>query len=78
MMKARKPGVIVLGLSHMNLQKLKEGFPIKFNLKVLNSDKQPNLTPLPEEDVIIFAAKDESAMINMFYNEIGPETEIKD
>lgn len=78
MMKAKINNVIVLGLSHENIKKLMEGKPIKFNLKELNSTKpQPGEPILPEMDVLIFAAKDESKMIDMLHPYIDGNTEIK-
>lgn len=53
MVKMRKGDKIILGLSEMNIKKLKEGMPIKFNLKELHAG---------DIDVFIFCGKDEQSM----------------
>ncbi len=60
--------MLILGLSHENLDRLKADQPIKFNLKELN---------MGDVEVMIFAAKDESTMINLMYDGIGPNTILK-
>lgn len=68
MVKAIKGNMLILGLSHENLDRLKADQPIKFNLKELN---------MGDVEVMIFAAKDESTMINLMYDGIGPNTILK-
>lgn len=67
MVKALKDNTVILGLSDENLNRLKNNQPIKFNLKDLG---------LQDLNVIIFNAKDESTMIDIMYNHIGPTTKI--
>jgi hypothetical protein len=57
MVKALKGNQIILGLSDVNLERLKDGQPIKFNLKELG---------LPDYEVFIFNGKDEQTMRKMF------------
>lgn len=59
---------VVLGLSDMNLQKLKEGLPIKINLKDLD---------MQDIEIFIFAGKDEHTMAEQFKDGIGPKTTVK-
>ncbi|NJO63644.1 MAG: hypothetical protein HC836_37280 [Richelia sp. RM2_1_2] len=65
MVKLKKDNTIILGLSDRNIELLKQDKPIKFNLKELGLD---------DMDVIIFNGKDESAMLDMFLDQIGPDT----
>jgi len=58
--------VIGLGLSHVNLKRLKEGQPIVFDLKELG------LTLNAE--VFVFAGKTEASMQKDLGQYIGPET----
>lgn len=69
MLKARKGNQIFLGLSDVNLTRLKMGDTIKFNLKTLG---------LTDHDVWIFYGKTEQEMKQMFKNNIGPNTEYSD
>jgi hypothetical protein len=69
MLKARKGNSIILGLSDMNLTRLKMGQPIKFNLKELG---------LSDHDVFIFNGKDERTMKEMLKGNIGPDTKYSD
>lgn len=68
MVKAIKGNMLILGLSHENLERLKADQPIKFNLKEFN---------MGDVEVFIFSAKDESEMINLMYDGIGPNTILK-
>jgi len=69
MLKAVKGNNLILGLSDMNIAKLKLGQPIKFNTKELG---------LGDLNIYIFTAKDEKTMKEMLSGQIGPETEFKD
>jgi hypothetical protein len=53
MIKAKKGSLILLGLSDTNIERLKKGQPIKFNLQELG---------LGDYDVLIFYGKDEQSM----------------
>lgn len=53
MIKVAKGNMAILGLSDLNIEKLKEDKPIKFNLKELG---------MPDIDVFIFHGKDEFTM----------------
>lgn len=68
MLKLTTSKAILLGLSDENLRRLKLGQPIKFNLKEVG---------LQDMDVVIFNGKDESTMIDMVKDKIGPDTIIK-
>lgn len=68
MLKIRaKENVIVLGLSEMNIKRLREGKPIKFNLKELG---------MSDIDILIFTGRDEHTMAEEFKQFIGPETKV--
>lgn len=57
MIKAsKKPNLMILGLSHENLKRLKGGEPIKFNMSELG---------LGNIDVFIFSGETESSMGEM-------------
>jgi hypothetical protein len=61
--------LIVLGLSHMNIQKLKEGRPIKFNGADIGISS--------DIEFMIFAGETEQSMqreLSSFIGPIGPET----
>lgn len=60
MIKARKDNLLIFGLSERNLKLLREGKPIKFNMKELG---------LPELDVLIYTGKDEESMKKDFFKE---------
>lgn len=53
----------MLGLSDENMQRLKKGEPIKFNLNELG---------LPENDVIIFNGRTEQSMYEEMKEQIHP------
>ena len=70
MVKAKAGNTIFFGLSDVNLEKLKEGKPIKFNLNELG---------LQDIDVVIFHGKTEEEMYQMFKETINPfKTILKD
>lgn len=70
MIKAKRGNFLILGLSDTNMERLKKGEPIKFNLNELE---------LPDLDVLIFNGKDEQAMQQMMKESIHPyKTIIKD
>ena len=64
MVKAKKGNMLIFGLSDMNIKKLKENQPIKFNLQELG---------LPNYEVVIFHGKDEEAMYEMMKDSISKE-----
>lgn len=69
-MKALWGKTIILGLEDGNMERLKQGQPIKFNLQELG---------LPDFDVVIFNGKDNQTMQQMFKDRIDPlKTIIKD
>lgn len=63
MVKALRGNMIILGLSDENIKRLKDDQPIKFNLQELG---------LPDFDVFIFTAKDESTMYEMMKESTHP------
>jgi hypothetical protein len=67
MIKARKDNTIILGLSDENIKRLKEGQPIKFNLKEHG---------FSDIEVFIFNGKDEESMYLNFINNIGTKTKL--
>lgn len=70
MIKAKQGNTLILGLSDENLKRLKNGEPIKFNMKEVGFD---NI------DVVIFNGKDEQKMKNDLKHKIHPYlTIIKD
>lgn len=70
MVKASKGNLIILGLSDENLERLKSGQPIKFNLAELS---------MGDIDVFIFHGKTEQAMYEMMKETIDPiKTVMKD
>lgn len=78
MMKAKIGNAVVLGLSRENINKLMAGQPIKFNMRELNNTVPVAGEPrLPEMEVLIFVAKDESKMLDIFYKYIDKDTEFK-
>jgi hypothetical protein len=61
--------LVVLGLSHKNLDKLREGLPIKFN---------GDQAGLPADvEVLIFAGESEQTMQRELADLVGPETIVK-
>lgn len=56
---------VVLGLSHMNLERLKAGQPIKFDGAELD---------LPGVEFIIFSGETEQTMAREFAEMVGPTT----
>jgi hypothetical protein len=60
--------LVVLGLSHKNLDKLREGQPIKFNGAAVRLDD--------DIEFLIFAGETEQAMQKEFAQFIGPDTEV--
>lgn len=68
MLKALKGNMIILGLSDENIKRLKQDQPIKFNLKDLG---------LQDMEVLIFSAKNEQAMYELFKGQIGPDTKFE-
>lgn len=63
MVKAKKGNLLVFGLSDENMNRLKNGEPIKFNLQELGMD---------DIDVFIFNGKDEQAMYEIMKSQINP------
>lgn len=63
MIKAKKGNMIILGLSDENIERLKSGQPIKFNLKELG---------LSDMEVLIFNGKTEQVMYEMIKDSIHP------
>lgn len=59
--------IVVFGLSHKNLEKLREGKPIV----VKGTD-----VGLEDVQIMIFAGKDEQTMQREFAQFIGPDTEV--
>lgn len=53
MLKVKKGDTVLLGLSDINMQRLKEGQPIKFNMSELD---------LPPMEVVIFNGRTEDSM----------------
>jgi len=67
--KNKKPvRLVIFGLSHMNLEKLKEGKPIKFNGAEAGLEA--------DIEFFIFAGKTEQEMQHDFLEFIGPETKV--
>jgi hypothetical protein len=60
--------IVVFGLSHKNLDKLKDGWPIKIDGDELN---------LPGFKFFIFTGPTEDLMMEEVQDMIGPETEIR-
>lgn len=70
MMKLKKGNLLVFGLSNENMNRLKKGEPIKFNLKELG---------MSDTDILIFNGKNEQTMYEMVKQNIHPlKTIIKD
>jgi hypothetical protein len=69
MLKAKIGNAVILGLSEMNLVKLKLGQPIKLNLKDLGFE---------DREVYIFHGKDEKEMTETLRSLTGPNTEFRD
>lgn len=69
MLKAIIGGKIVLGISDMNIARLKLGQPIKLNLEDLG---------LENREVFIFHGKDEGEMKKTLSSLIGPDTKMTD
>jgi hypothetical protein len=67
MIKLRAGKLVMFGLSEMNLQKLREGKPIKINMGDLDL----------EGEVVIFYGKTEADMERELSSLIGPETKVK-
>lgn len=63
MIKALIKGTIVIGISDRNIELLKQGKPILFNLKALG---------LPERDVLIFTGKTEQDMYKEIKDAFDP------
>jgi hypothetical protein len=61
--------LVVLGLSHGNLDELRKGRPIKFSGDTVRLD--------PDIKFIIMAGETEQSMQREFAKFIGPETEVK-
>jgi hypothetical protein len=59
--------VVILGLSDVNMQRLKEDQPIKFNLRDLGPE-------FPEYTVYIFNGRDEISMMKFIKEGIGAHT----
>ncbi len=59
--------IVVLGLSHMNLTRLKEGDPIKFDASDLG---------LPGTTILIFSGETERSMARDLQEFIGPNTDV--
>ena len=57
--------IVMIGLSHVNLKRLKEGKPIKFPGEDVG---------VPDTEVVIFAGKDEMTMQQELADLIGPRT----
>jgi hypothetical protein len=60
--------LVIFGLSHKNLDKLREGLPIKFN------GESAGLAS--DVEIVIFAGESEQAMQREFRDMIGPETDV--
>jgi hypothetical protein len=59
--------IVLLGLEPQNLDRLREGQPVRVNLRHLDPGGNP-LDELPDIDVVIFfAGKDETAWIKAAY-----------
>lgn len=70
MIKLRKGDTVVFGLTDENVERLKKGQPIQFNMTELG---------LPNQTVIIIHGKDEQTFREMFKDQINPlKTVIKD
>jgi hypothetical protein len=63
MVKGIASGTLIFGLSEINLEKLKAGDPILFDLAELG---------LPSQKVFIFHGKDEDTMKQMMKDKIHP------
>lgn len=72
MIKLKTEKHIVLGLSDINMEKLKQGLPILFKLRELGNE-------FPDVEVMIFNGRTEPEMQKMFMELVVPgETVIKD
>ena len=60
--------LVVLGLSHKNLDKLREGIPIKFNGSTVMLDD--------DIEILIFSGETEQTMQREFAQYVGPGTEV--
>jgi hypothetical protein len=63
MIKAKKGNLLILGLSDENMERLKKGEPIKFNLNELGAGDQ---------DVLIFNGRTEQSMYEEMKEYIHP------
>ena len=70
MMKLKTGNVVVLGLSHANLDRLREA-GLSGGIQI--SGKELGI----DVDIWITAAPDERAMIRAFQDGIGPETDVR-
>jgi hypothetical protein len=70
MLKAKKGNMLMIGLSHMNLDLLKNDKPIKFNMTALGFTE--NI------DVLLFAAETEDDLKKLIMPLTSPETLILD
>lgn len=67
MIKVKKGNTIMLGLSDMNIERLKAGQPILFNLK------ESKLADL-DVNILIFNGATEESMYMDMIDDIGPNT----
>jgi hypothetical protein len=67
MIKMRSDNTLIFGLSDMNMKKLKEGKPIKFNLKDL---KVTGMDP-DKLKIAIFNGRTEESMTNQMLDLFG-------
>lgn len=71
MLKARKDNIIILGLSDVNVTKMKMDQPIRFNLRSLGAD-------LPDLIVYIIHGKDEKVLKDLILPMMGPDIKVED
>jgi hypothetical protein len=68
MLKMGASGLIILGLSHVNLARLKDGRPIAFDGAEIG---------IPGTQIVIFAGETEQSMVSQMQEFIGPHTKVQ-
>jgi hypothetical protein len=66
--EGKPPRTILLGLSHVNLDRLKQGYPIRFD--------SGDIELSPGTEFIIYCGKTEQSMADDMKEFIGPETKV--
>lgn len=72
MLKARAGKILVIGLSEVNIERLREGKPVHFYTQ------EVGFVGGGVEQIFIFTGKDEQEMKRQFSELIGPDTDVKD